>query len=67
MNIKLTYINTHQSPCIFQPSNKTLIFVQTKRLADFLTENLRQGGISAVCIHGDKMQTARDWVIAGKV
>ena len=49
----------------FQPANKTLIFVQTKRLADILTQTLRREGISALGIHVDKAQTERDWFIAG--
>ncbi|KFD69250.1 hypothetical protein M514_04547 [Trichuris suis] len=42
---------------------KTLIFVETKRKADELTRWLRQKGWPALCIHGDKAQTERDWVL----
>ncbi|CDW55278.1 ATP dependent RNA helicase DDX5 [Trichuris trichiura] len=42
---------------------KTLIFVETKRKADELTRWLRQKGWPALCIHGDKAQTEREWVL----
>uniref|UniRef100_A0A914LHU4 RNA helicase n=2 Tax=Meloidogyne TaxID=189290 RepID=A0A914LHU4_MELIC len=43
---------------------KTLIFVATKRKADDLTRNLRRDGVKALCIHGDKSQTEREWVLS---
>uniref|UniRef100_A0A0K0ED31 RNA helicase n=1 Tax=Strongyloides stercoralis TaxID=6248 RepID=A0A0K0ED31_STRER len=42
---------------------KTLIFVETKRKADELTRNMRREGWPAMCIHGDKGQSERDWVL----
>lgn len=42
---------------------KTLIFVQTKRNADGLTRSMRRSGLSALCIHGDKSQSEREWVL----
>ena len=44
---------------------KTLIFTETKRKADDLTRGLRQNGWPALCIHGDKSQSERDWVMSG--
>lgn len=44
-------------------SGKTIIFVQTKRKADELTRAMRGGGWPALCIHGDKEQSERDWVL----
>jgi ATP-dependent RNA helicase DDX5/DBP2 len=44
--------------------SKTLIFVETKRGADTLTKNMRLDGHPALCIHGDKEQRERDWVMA---
>jgi ATP-dependent RNA helicase DDX5/DBP2 len=44
--------------------NKTIIFTATKRTADDLTYYLRQNGMSALGIHGDKKQNERDWVMA---
>ncbi|KAF6788780.1 RNA helicase [Colletotrichum musicola] len=44
-------------------SNKILIFVGTKRVADDITRFLRQDGWPALSIHGDKQQNERDWVL----
>ncbi|CAG0889603.1 unnamed protein product [Darwinula stevensoni] len=43
--------------------NKSLIFVETKRGADELTRLMRREGYPARCIHGDKAQNERDWVL----
>merc|ERR1719166_397945 len=43
--------------------NKILIFVETKRKADELTRLMRRDGYPAMCIHGDKQQKERDWVL----
>ncbi|VDN20329.1 unnamed protein product [Gongylonema pulchrum] len=42
---------------------KTLIFVETKRKADDLTRWMRRDGWPALCIHGDKGQSERDWAL----
>jgi len=47
----------------FQQECKTLIFVETKRKADELTRGMRRDGWPALCIHGDKNQSERDWVM----
>lgn len=49
-----------------QPEYKTIIFVETKRKADDLTREMRRDGWPALCIHGDKEQRERDWVLSGK-
>jgi superfamily II DNA/RNA helicase len=46
------------------PDPKTLIFVETKRKADDLTRGMRRDGWPAFCIHGDKAQSERDWVLS---
>merc|ERR1719187_615624 len=46
-----------------EQSNKILIFVETKRKADELTRLMRRDGYPAMCIHGDKQQKERDWVL----
>ena len=46
-----------------EPHNKILIFVETKRKADDLTRLMRREGYPAMCIHGDKQQKERDWVL----
>jgi len=43
--------------------NKILIFVETKRKCDDLTRLMRRDGYPAMCIHGDKQQKERDWVL----
>ncbi|KAI3422405.1 putative ATP-dependent RNA helicase ddx5, variant 2 [Globodera pallida] len=43
---------------------KTLIFVETKRKADEITRNMRRDGWPALCIHGDKEQKEREWVLS---
>ncbi|XP_022105084.1 probable ATP-dependent RNA helicase DDX17 isoform X2 [Acanthaster planci] len=46
-----------------EKENKTLIFAETKRRTDELTRKMRKDGWPAMCIHGDKSQPERDWVL----
>uniref|UniRef100_A0A915EF03 RNA helicase n=1 Tax=Ditylenchus dipsaci TaxID=166011 RepID=A0A915EF03_9BILA len=46
-----------------QPECKTIVFVETKRKADSLTGSMRSEGWPVKCIHGDKTQGERDWVL----
>jgi len=46
-----------------QQGSKIIIFVETKRKADELTRLMRKDGWPAMCIHGDKQQKERDWVL----
>merc|ERR1712056_75190 len=39
------------------------IFSSTKRDGDQLTREMRTDGFPALCIHGDKKQEERDWVL----
>eukprot|EP00923_Selenidium_pygospionis_P036320 GHVN01063729.1.p1 GENE.GHVN01063729.1~~GHVN01063729.1.p1 ORF type:complete len:304 (-),score=31.27 GHVN01063729.1:272-1183(-) len=43
--------------------SKILIFAETKKGADTLTRDLRIDGWPALCIHGDKKQEERQWVL----
>jgi len=43
--------------------SKILIFCETKRGGDQLTREMRMDGFPALCIHGDKKQEERDWVL----
>jgi UPI00016E021A related cluster len=45
--------------------NKIIIFAETKRKVDDLTKQMRYGGWPAMCIHGDKSQAEREWVLRG--
>jgi len=47
-----------------EQESKTLIFVETKRKADELTRWMRRDGWPTLCIHGDKTQGERDWVLS---
>merc|ERR1712157_102609 len=42
---------------------KILIFAGTKRDGDQLTREMRLDGFPALCLHGDKKQEERDWVL----
>ncbi|XP_049428249.1 probable ATP-dependent RNA helicase DDX17 [Epinephelus fuscoguttatus] len=46
-----------------EKENKTIIFVETKKRCDDLTKRMRRDGWPAMCIHGDKSQPERDWVL----
>uniref|UniRef100_A0A669BB53 RNA helicase n=1 Tax=Oreochromis niloticus TaxID=8128 RepID=A0A669BB53_ORENI len=50
-----------------EKENKTIIFVETKKRCDDLTRRMRRDGWPAMCIHGDKSQPERDWVLAGTI
>ncbi|XP_042910852.1 probable ATP-dependent RNA helicase DDX5 [Parasteatoda tepidariorum] len=47
-----------------EKENKTIIFAETKRRVDELTRYMRKQGYSALCIHGNKSQPERDWVLS---
>ncbi|XP_060521168.1 probable ATP-dependent RNA helicase DDX17 isoform X2 [Cylas formicarius] len=46
-----------------EKDNKTIIFMETKRRVDEVTRKMKRDGWPAVCIHGDKTQQERDWVL----
>jgi ATP-dependent RNA helicase DDX5/DBP2 len=46
-----------------EATNKTLVFVGTKKAADEIVAFLRRDGYPALGIHGDKAQSERDWVL----
>ena len=46
-----------------EDENKTIIFAETKRKVDNITRAMRRDGWPAMCIHGDKAQPERDWVL----
>ncbi|XP_046403944.1 probable ATP-dependent RNA helicase DDX17 isoform X2 [Ischnura elegans] len=43
--------------------SKTIIFVETKRKVEDITRNIKREGWPALCIHGDKSQPERDYVL----
>ncbi|ETN69467.1 DEAD/DEAH box helicase, partial [Necator americanus] len=55
----------HNITQLVDPECKTIIFVETKRKADDLTRWMRRDGWPTLCIHGDKNQGERDWVLSG--
>lgn len=44
--------------------SRILIFLDTKKGCDQITRQLRTDGWPALCIHGDKSQAERDWVLS---
>ncbi|XP_058791275.1 probable ATP-dependent RNA helicase DDX17 isoform X2 [Phymastichus coffea] len=46
-----------------EKENKTIVFIETKRRVDEITRKMKRDGWPAVCIHGDKSQQERDWVL----
>ena len=49
---------------IVASTGKTVVFCDTKRLCDRVTENLQDLGVNAAAIHGDLTQAAREKAIA---
>lgn len=43
--------------------DKTIIFVETKKKVENVTKNIKRFGWPAVCMHGDKSQQERDYVL----
>lgn len=50
-----------------EKENKTIVFVETKRKVDEITRSIQRDGWNASGIHGDKSQSDRDWVLAGRI
>ena len=48
---------------IVESTGKTVVFCDTKRLCDRVTENLQDLGVNAAAIHGDLTQAAREKAI----
>ncbi|PNF25831.1 putative ATP-dependent RNA helicase DDX17 [Cryptotermes secundus] len=46
-----------------EKENKSIVFIETKRRVDEITRKMRRDGWPAACIHGDKSQPERDWVL----
>ncbi|XP_057657012.1 ATP-dependent RNA helicase p62-like [Diorhabda carinulata] len=46
-----------------EPGSKTIIFAETKKKVDYITNGIRQIGWPAVAMHGDKSQQERDYVL----
>ncbi|MEY3266112.1 MAG: hypothetical protein RJA15_558 [Actinomycetota bacterium] len=49
---------------IANAAGKTVVFCDTKRMCDRVTENLQDLGVNALAIHGDLTQAAREKAIA---
>lgn len=46
-----------------EPDAKIIIFVETKKKVETITRTIRRYGWPAVCMHGDKSQQERDYVL----
>jgi superfamily II DNA/RNA helicase len=68
MQHRFLYVHQMDKPkvaaTIGRASNRTLVFVRTKRGADRLVEQLLKEGIKAAAIHGDLRQAARERSLA---
>ncbi|KAI5630692.1 DEAD/DEAH box helicase domain-containing protein [Phthorimaea operculella] len=64
---KETKLSTLLKEIMAEKENKTIIFIETKRRVDDITRKMKRDGWPAVCIHGDKSQNERDWVLQGRV
>ncbi|CAH1170014.1 unnamed protein product [Phaedon cochleariae] len=60
---KETKLSTLLKEIMAEKENKTIIFIETKRKVDDITRKMKRDGWPAVCIHGDKSQQERDWVL----
>jgi len=45
-------------------NNKVLVFVETKKKVDEILRMVKRDGYTSVCIHGDKSQQERDYVLS---
>lgn len=46
-----------------ESDSKIIIFVETKRRVEQVTRKIRTFGLDVVCMHGDKTQNERDYVL----
>lgn len=60
---KRTKLKMFLKQVMVESAPKVLIFCETKKGADILTRELRLDGWPALCIHGDKKQEERTWVL----
>ncbi|XP_034940134.1 probable ATP-dependent RNA helicase DDX17 isoform X2 [Chelonus insularis] len=60
---KETKLSTLLKEIMAEKENKTIVFIETKRRVDEITRKMKRDGWPAVCIHGDKTQQERDWVL----
>ncbi|XP_043464025.1 probable ATP-dependent RNA helicase DDX17 isoform X2 [Leptopilina heterotoma] len=60
---KESKLNTLLKEIMAEKENKTIVFIETKRRVDEITRKMKREGWPAVCIHGDKTQQERDWVL----
>lgn len=47
-----------------EEGSKIIIFVETKKKVEAITRTIRRYGWPAVCMHGDKSQQERDYVLS---
>jgi ATP-dependent RNA helicase DDX5/DBP2 len=49
---------------LMEKQSRTIVFCETKRQCEELTQALRRDQLPGLCIHGDKTQDERDWVLS---
>ncbi|TIA87848.1 hypothetical protein E3P81_03798 [Wallemia ichthyophaga] len=60
-SVLLDILEGHMEP---DGNNRTLIFVETKRMADILCDFLLQNSLRATAIHGDRDQREREYALS---
>ena len=63
MSTSLTLLRSILGEAGRDVAERTLVFVETKRQADFLCLNLCEEGFPATSIHGDRLQSEREQVV----
>lgn len=56
-------LNSLLKEIMSENENKTIVFIETKRRVDEITKKMKRDGWPALCIHGDKSQPERDYVL----
>lgn len=56
-------LNSLLKEIMAEKENKTIVFIETKRRVDEITKKMKRDGWPALCIHGDKSQPERDYVL----
>ncbi|XP_026284101.1 probable ATP-dependent RNA helicase DDX17 isoform X1 [Frankliniella occidentalis] len=60
---KESKLSTLLKEIMAEKENKSIVFIETKRRVDEITRKMKRDGWPASCIHGDKTQQERDWVL----
>ncbi|XP_014242948.1 ATP-dependent RNA helicase DBP2-like [Cimex lectularius] len=62
-NEKEQKLTTLLKEIMSEKENKTIVFIETKKRVEEITRRILREGYNAVCIHGDKKQSEREYVL----